>query len=137
MFIQCWTVPYLNWSVLVRFKIYKNTLNLSNLNTKIRVAKLKMAKLSYLSLSLSAFNNYNYDSPHYILSYKGKLRIVTVWNSMGLKLPDLAIVKIKIKTSHRKTSTLTIHFSPIVPAFTIQTPKAQLSMWYMLKWWYN
>lgn len=56
---------------------------------------------------------------------------------MGLKLPDLAIVKIKIITSHRKTSTLTIHFSSIVPAFTIQTPKAQLSMWYMLKWWYN
>lgn len=132
MFIQCWTVPYLNWSVLVRFKIYKNTLNLSNLNTKIRVAKLKMAKLSYLSLSLSAFNNYNL-TRHTIFS----LRIVTVWNSMGLKLPDLAIVKIKIKTSHRKTSTLTIHFSPIVPAFTIQTPKAQLSMWYMLKWWYN
>lgn len=74
---------------------------------------------------------------HTIFSYKGKLRIVTVWNSMGLKLPDLAIVKIKIKTSHRKTSTLTIHFSPIVPAFTVQTPKAQLSMWYMLKWWYN
>lgn len=47
---------------------------------------------------------------------------------MGLKLPDLAIVKIKMKTSQRKTSTLTIHFFPIVPAFTIQTPKAQLSM---------
>lgn len=61
--------------------------------------------------------------------------IVTVWNSIGLKLPDLAIVKIKIKTSHRKTSTLTIHFSPIVPAFTIQTPKAQLSMWYTHVCW--
>lgn len=45
--------------------------------------------------------------------------IVIVWNSIGLKLFDLVIVKIKIKIFYRKISLLIIYFFFIVLVFII------------------